>query len=616
MYRQKLFAVIAASLTLASSQAFTEDLVEDELIVTATRTSQSIDDSLASVTLISSEDIARLQPIDMLDLLSRTPGIDISRNGGRGSIGSLYLRGSNDGHTLVLIDGVRMGSATLGEASLEYLDPSQVERIEVVRGPRSSLYGSEALGGVIQVFTRKSGDDFKPTITLGYGSHNTFETAGGIGGTLGNTDIKLDVSHIEADGIDSQVFDGNTDADDDGYSNTTISASLLHNFDNGSDASLTYYTSFGEKEFDQGDTFSADPDSIPYTGFKVESFNAAYSIEINKLWRTGVEAGFSKDKNETLDDGTDDYNKFSTRRYQFGWQNDFQVSENYLLTLGYDYYQDKVTSTTAYGKNSRYNHALFGQLQGDVTDGINFAVGARGDKNEQFGSKTTYNIGLGFDLGDLHRLILSHGTAFKAPTFNALYWPADFFSAGNPSLIPEKSVNFDAEVRGNYDAFNWSLSVYHNEVTNLIEWAETAPWFWQPSNVAGATLKGAEFSLSTELLGWQCSSTYSVISPEDDENGNILARRARQTLVFDIDRNFEKLSVGLGFKAQDHRYDDAANTVRLGGYGLVNIHMRYIISNALSLKLKVDNLLDNNYQLSKNYQTDGATAMVSVTYRM
>lgn len=590
--------------------------VDQTILVTATRTAQSIDETLASVSVINSAEISRLQPYDLLHLLSLTPGVDVSRAGSKGSNASLYLRGTNAGHALVLVDGARVGSATLGTVSLQHINPAQIDRIEIVRGPRSSLYGSEALGGVIQIFTKKLDNNFKPVIKIGVGSDESYEYSAAIGGKVNATSVNVALSHSDTDGIDSQIFDGYTDSDNDAYRNTSAAVTLEHSWSNGANLALSYYKAKGENEHDQGDAWGANPEAAPFNAIETESQSASLSAPVTESWTSIVSLGRSLDRSKARDDNIVNTDEFVTVRDQAAWQNNIQLNDAYLLTLGYEYYEDVVSGSQTYAKDHRSNRALFTQLQGQLSEAVDIVVAHRRDDNEQFGYQTTYNVALGFDIDSAHRLIVSRGTAFKAPTFNDLYWPASAWTASNPDLLPEESDNWDIELRGNYDGLSLSLTAYKNEVDNLIEWAETAPWFWQPSNVSKAEIKGAEISLKTSLAGWDINSVASYVAPEEAATGNTLARRARKTLALQVDRGFGPLSVGADWKVQSHRYDETANTTRLAGYGSLDLRLGYQFSPTLKAQLKIENVFDQDYQLNADYHTEGTTALFSLSYSM
>ena len=614
----KQFLAVMLAVPIFTSELFAESQQKniESVIVTATRTASSIDETLAPVSVIDRKKIEQLQAFDFLELLALTPGIDVSRNGVRGANASVFMRGTNNGHTMVLLDGVRLGSATLGTVSLQHIDLAQVERVEIVRGPRSSLYGSEALGGVIQIFSREPEGQFKPTISFGYGTENTVESSFSVAGSLGENSVGLTISHLDTAGIDSHIFNGNTDGDDDAYRNSTAHLNFSRSFKTGTKLAVNYKKSVGQHEYDQGNSFFADPDASPFGEFEVVSSDVSLAVPVSDKWLSSLSLGRSTDENISRDDNLPKFEEFITHRNQAAWQNDFQLNDNYLVTVGFDYLEDEVGGTQIYSKDRRSNRAVFGQIQGKIPGKIDVTSGYRRDKNEQFGYKTTYNVAFGIDLNNSHRLIISRGTGFKAPTFNDLYWPESPWSAGNSDLLPEESVNTEVELRGRYDSFSWTLSAYQNNIKNLIAWAETSPGFWQPSNVNSAEISGSELSIATTLGEWSLDVAASYSKPEDELTDKLLARRAKKSIAVQLHREYNKLSFGLKIKSQSHRFDDSANTARLAGYSIVGLRFAYTFSQNITARLAIDNILGKDYQLSKDYETDAGSALVGVTYKM
>ena len=590
--------------------------VDDTLIVTATRTAMSIDDTLAPVSVITKAQIERLKPRDMLDLLSRVPGVDVSRNGGPGSNASLYLRGSNKNHVLVLIDGVRMGSATLGTVSLQHLETDQIERVEVVRGSRSSLYGSEAIGGVIQVFTKKSRSQTRPVISAEIGSESAKKISLAAGLANEDASVRLQLSREESDGIDSQIYDGNTDGDRDAYENDTVNLSADYRFADESTLAISFLQTEGENQYDQGDVWGANAEAAPFSTFKSRAVNVTYEKAVTTTWATRLTVGNALDQSEALDANLPAESLFETERDQFSWQNDVTLSSGYLVTLGYDYYDDEVSGTQEYSITSRDNQAVFVQLQSPVAKVVDYHLAVRQDDNEQFGTKSTYNLAVGWSIDENYRLILGQGTAFKAPTFNDLYWPSSPWSAGNPALKPEESDSIDLELRANFSAFNLSFNLYQNEIKNLIAWAETSPGFWQPSNVSDAKIQGAELSFSTALSGWNVSGALSYTDPKNEATGTTLARRANRSVVVDLDRSWGVLQLGFTVSGQSARFDDVANNDKLGGYGVLDVRVAYDLSEVLDMNLKVENIFDKDYQTAIDYHTPGRTFSLGFSYAL
>ncbi len=599
----------------------------ETVLVTATRTEETVAKTLAPATVYTKEDIEQLQATSVTELLQRIPGASINTNGGAGSVASVFLRGTNSSHTLFLIDGQRINSATLGSSPLESLDVNQIERIEVVRGPRSSLYGADAIGGVIQIFTKQGGEaGLHPKISYGFGNHGTQQTTISVNGAQDGFRGSFSSSHYDTDGIDALIDDNGTNFDNDAYRNTSTSASVGYRFDNGPDISLSHYKSNSENEYDNGFL----PNTRPYSrsGLETTSFKWEQPV-ISDLWKSTVQLGETRNTSEDFDDlDRRTFSKFNTRRESASWQNDFTFKTgavSHVLTGGVDYYNDEVNSTSPFtdatGKpvKERDNLGTFVQEQMDVGK-HQLVLGLRNDDNEQYNNNATGNVSYGYALRDDLRVIASYGTAFKAPTFNDLFWPITPWSAGNPNLKPEESVNYEIGLKGTPTWGTWAVNVFENNVDQLIEWAEVPPgsWFYTPSNVDKAEIQGVEFEVATTIQEWNVAFNTSYIDARYDGKGadhaNQLINRPRQNMNLDISRNFGAYEFGTEFIAQSHRYSDRSNTIDEGGYGLVNMRAAYNLSKEVKLQLKLTNVLDKQYQLNDRYNTEGFGYMATVIY--
>lgn len=589
----------------------------DELVVTATRTPVAMADSLASVTALSRSDLEALQPLDLVDVFRQVPSLDISRSGGPGSATSLYTRGTASGHTLILVDGQRVSSATLGSANFQFLNPDQIERIEVVRGARSSLYGSEAIGGVIQVFTRDGSASEGSYLTTLTGSNAMYRLALGSSGNSGKWRYGVHASYLETEGIDNLVLDTGFNKDRDGYRNKSISASTGYRFDNGADFSLRYLESNNRNEHDS----ASNPSEKPYSEGIVQNINVRGRLPLTDVWTTELSLGISTDDSDNFDSVTGlNQGDFRTERQQFFWQNDLVVADSQLLTLGYDYYEDDVASNSndyldrmGTPVHSRNNKALFGQYQASWRQ-MDVVLGLREDDNQEFGDHTTGNVALGFQLSGAHKLVASWSEGFKAPTFNDLYWPAGPFSAGNPDLEPESSENQELSLRGDYDNWNWSIAYFENDVENLIDWAPGADLVWRPYNVSDAEILGAELAVGGDLAGWNVDVAYSYVEPRDSGTDKLLIKRSRDNLTLNASREFDALTLGLSVKSQGKRYTNTTNTESLGGYAIFDLRIGYRLSRQLETSFKMDNLFDRDYQLNKGYNQGGREWQLGLTY--
>lgn len=581
-----------------SVPAFAEE--QSPIIVTATRTAQTADESLASVTIITREDIEKKQAIDLRDVLSSIAGIDISNSGGFGKATSLYMRGTNTGHTLVLIDGIQIGSATLGQVSYQDIPVELIERIEVVRGPRASLYGSEAIGGVIQIFTRRPTNTTEMYFSAGIGNDQTHKLAAGISGSLDKTSYSLNFSGFETDGINAKL-DNNPDKD--GYERKSANLLVKQQLNKTDYIEVSFLAVDGKNKYDG--QFDASGSTTDYAA---EFYQDAYGLKgvfnARADWQVTLNANQSQDKSDELKDGAVT-SKINTRRKSFLWQNDFTLNKENIFTFGTEKQDTSISGTSDYAKKSRTNEALF--IQNNWSDDVNsLLVSLRGDDNESFGNHTTGNIAWGYNFGYDALLTLSAGTAFKAPSFNDLYWPASAFSQGNLNVVPEESESFEVGLRQK----NIGINFYKTKITNLIDW-DNATGIWMPSNVDNAVIRGIEFQLSLLLSGWDTQLQLSLLDPRDVSTGKILDNRSRESLRIDFNKDFGKYALGSTVQAQSTRY----GSTKIPGYALVDLKASFKINKKWTLRGKIGNVLNKDYEVNSSYNTRERNAFISVNYR-
>ncbi|WP_193075306.1 TonB-dependent vitamin B12 receptor [Pseudomonas sp. FME51] len=595
---------LAAALMASACFSHAEPLSLDNQTVTATRTGQSLGANLGAVTRLDQRAIQRLQPTDILDLLRRTPSLSIVNNGGAGKSSTVGIRGSSSDHVLVLIDGVRIGSVTSGSAALHNLPIEQIERIEIVRGPRSSLYGSEAIGGVIQIFTKRgTGGDPKPWMSLTAGSRNHHEGSAGISGGIGRGWYSAAVTSLSTRGIDARP--GRGDPDNDGYRELSGNLRAGYRFDNGLELEGHVLESHSHNDFDSG--YEANNDSK----LKTHSLNARFSPL--EPWRVTLQAARSEDKNDTFN-GSVFNSRFDTRRDSLGWQNDIELGTDHLLTLGFDHLTDEVSSSTSYSEDRRINNGYYAQYLGQ--QGVHeWQLSLRHDDNEQFGRYNTGNIAYGLSVTDSLQWVASYGTAFKAPTFNQLYYPG----FGNPAIKEETSRNIETGLRGEHDWGNWSVNLFRNEVDDLISSVNLGGGIYLSENVDKAVIKGVEFEIASHWLGWDWRSNLTLQDPANRSaragQGDLLRRRAEQMFNLDVDRRFGRVGVGANVHAEGRRWDNASNTTDLHGYNTVDLRAEYWFSHAWRLQARISNLFDTDYETAASYQQPGRAGYLTVRYQ-
>lgn len=628
--RSALYLGAVTSLTAGPAFADNPDdpiTVGEPIVVTATRTAQTIDDTLASVTVITREEIERRQAASVLEVLRGVAGLGIASNGGLGKISSVFLRGTNSDHVLVLIDGMRVASATAGTAAFEDFPIDQIERVEVVRGPRASLYGSEAIGGVIQIFTRKGGGALKPSFSAGGGSHGTYKISGGVSGGGKRGWFNLSASYLDTQGFNA--CDGfpfppgggcfTSEPDDDGYRNTAGNARAGYRFQNGLEIEGHLLHAEGHNEFDRADNppffdqefFQNFSDTVQ----QVVGGKLRFSPLAN--WDVTILGGRSLNELDSINNPSST-GVFDTERHSASLQNDISLGENHLVSLGFDYYNDLVDSTEDFALTSRDNKAGFGQYQG-AFGSLDWVLGVRQDENEQFGGATTGNVALGYGFENRLRLTAAWGRAFKAPSFNDLFFPG----FGNPNLEPEESESVEFGASGDQFGIKWSLNGYYTDADDLItpvfDLARCAPpFFFCGQNIGEARILGLEAIASTTLLGWDIAANVSWLDPEnrgEDENkGNLLPRRAQQMFRLDLDRDFGRLLVGATVYGEGRRFDDVQNRNRLGGYLTVDLRAGIELHKHWILEARLSNLLDKDYETARFFNQDDRNFFLTLRY--
>ena len=611
------------SLGLALPTFAAENISLDDVVVTATRTPQPREALIADVSVIAAEEIKRGGQTTLVELLQQQPGVEIDNSGGTGKVSSIFLRGTNSGHVVVLIDGIRIQSATVGTTTFENLPASQIDRIEILRGPASSLYGQDAIGGVIQIFTKKGIEGFKPYASLGFGSYDTKTGEAGVRGKVNDTSFALNLSASDIGGFSAvNSRDDNID-DNDAYRNLSVSFNLSQKLAEGHEIGLQFFNSDGTSRYDNFFNFSNFSSKL-----KLQQQTAALYAKNQWLdfWKSTLRVGFSKDKLKNYDQSFfPGFSRFDTEQTQINWQNDFTLPIG-SLTLMYDRLEDEVKSSNVFTTNSRTNEGYVASYLANI-GAHSLHTSLREDHNSQFGSNLTGGIGYGFSFNEQWRASASYGSAFKAPTFNDLYYPfTDFgfgFSyAGNPNLKPEKSDNIEASLKFQDSDSLASVTIYQNKVRDLI--ASNGLPAGTQINLRKVTIEGLSLSASQQLGNFELNGSADIQSPRDDTTDNLLARRANRHGKVNLAYTWQDWRWGAEVVASSSRYNDPANEFKLGGYALINFTGQYKVNDDWSILARANNVLDKDYALSSikssfgptdpDYNTPGANLFVSVRW--
>ena len=577
----------------------------DTVVVTADRKARSVDDTLVPVSVLTRKDIERYQASSVQELLTHIGGVSISNNGGAGQLTGVRLRGANSNQTLVLLDGIKINMASAGLASFEHLPIDNIERIEVVHGSRSSLYGSEAIGGVIQIFTRKGKTGFHPEVSIQAGSHNRYKLNTNLNGGNGTTWYNLNVGKEQTDGFNACNPSKGcfvNEPDKDGYQRQTASLRAGHKVTQQTDAELLVSQTSGDVQYD-GATNQA------YTVQQISSIKIKHSFKDRAVISAQLGQATDKATNHTASGAIS--GRYDNRRHTANLQADVQTSPNGNLTLGLEQQTDKLSSDLAYSRTSRDNKAAFASYQHQLGQN-KFDIAARHDHNEQFGSKNTGSISLGHEFNNGLRATASYATAFKAPTFNDLYYPSSAYYQPNPNLHPENARNVELGLSGKLAKGQWSVNAFQNRIDDLIVYD-----FPTMKNLDKAQIKGIESSVSTQVAGLKVQGNLTLQQPENRTgtlNGKQLSYRPKQLASVDVDKSVGKWTVGATVRGESKRYTNAANTDILAGYGTVDLRASYALNKDWTVGAKLANVLDKDYQTNKGYNQDGINGLITLKY--
>jgi len=592
----------------------------EPVVVTATRQAMKASDVLSDVTTISSEEIRNAGAVSLAELLGRQPGIEFTQNGGPGASASVFIRGSNSNHVLLLVDGVRLGTVTTGTATWEFIPLELIDHIEIVRGPVSSLYGSDAIGGVVQIFTKRGEGPARIFFEVGLGSQNTSVATAGVSGGQEGWRYSFTVSDKKSDSINATTARTSTaanpayNADLDGFQTTSSSGGVSYSPATGQEYGINYLYSDGVSKYDN----SFPTPSLNFNQQQnISSLSFYGRHRLTDIWGMTLRVGQSQDDSRNLNNGVLS-TSFKTVQTQYQFQNDIRLPLGMAL-LALERVDQQVVSTNAYSLKERaINSALAGWTGsfGSHRLQTNF----RQDHNTQFGVQSTGVLGYGFQWSSNWRSSVSWGTAFKTPTFNDLYYPTDGDgSVGNPSLKPENSSSREASVHYETDAQRSSATYYQNEVTNLIQWVPIDPTFattfgYAPSNVSNAKLSGWTFAHKQELGHYQVVGSLDLQDPNDQTLNKTLIYRAREIAKLGLSRNMGNLNIGGELQSNAKRYADTANTIELGGYTLMNLRAQYKLNKEWSVFARANNIFDKKYVLVDGYATPGSNLFAGFRY--
>ena len=714
-------ALLASALVapVAHAQQPNDDENElEEIVVSATRIPTPLADTLPTTAIITAEDIERIKPQDFGELLKLTSGIGFRDSGGRGSVGGLFVRGTNTSQSLILIDGIRTSSATNGATAIQRIPLESIERIEIIKGPMSGVYGADAIGGVIQIFTKayqEEGTFANVSTTSGSNQLRKHYARSGFGDE--KFSVSASLSKESTIGIDRTAFKGEEDdrgefksggnEDRDGFEQSSGNFSLSLYPQDDLVLKIGHMQSSATIEYDNTSTFQskypcegdqkfspigpvdceAPPKHIVKKVCFVKAIKGDYRRDVctssvlkatnelslteaqiedrdwatedltveyyatdsssnriylgegwhnrTKLNTTSIQFDYDHAENFKLsgnfgvteDSLTNnaprswaDGNYFRTKKTDYSVQADLLLTTQNQVTFGVDYQKDEVDTKNPFDETKRTNKGVFALWQHQRSHSST-VLNARYDRNSSYGSISNYGLQQSFDLNDEYKLIISHGTAFRAPTFNDLYYPNDGFGVGNPDVEPEESKSFEISLRASLDEVNWQINAYQTKVNNLIDWAPSPNGLWQPSNIKNSTLQGVEIELSREWDDYIFGASLDYLDAKDDKSGKFLPDRARASGSIELGRQIDKFYVEADAYFEHARFEKLTGfSGFLPGYTLWGMSANYNYQDRLLISGRIDNLFDKQYvtnlATSDNaYQNEGRTAQISVEYK-
>jgi vitamin B12 transporter len=579
------------------------------MVVTANRLVEPVSDSLAAVRVITERDLAGSAALSLGEVLRQFAGVEVASTGGLGQITSVFMRGANPNHTLVLVDGQRLQSATAGTTAFENIPVGQIARIEVVPGPVSGLYGSDAIGGVIQIFTKGASSAPVTEVAVGLGSYQTGRLQASTRRRSGAFDYSLSLGYLGSESYNATSPDipfGLFNPDRDPYRNRNASARLAWRYLEGHSLGLNYLQSVSATHFDNGPA----SDDVGYQS--LSQFGLTSIDQFTPAWNSEARVGIARDSYRS-----DAFGTTESLQRQASWQNTVRLEGVGRMLVGADYLAEQVGGDTVFSRTARATRAGFVGYAGDLGP-AGLRANLRRADNAQFGSVTTGSLAAGYRLAPELKLRASYGTGFHAPTFNDLYasYPPYFYS--NPLLRPERSRNRELGADLDLAGHHLGISLFDNRIRDLIQIADDPehPFASTVRNVDSARIRGVELSYvgARDRTRWEARATFQ--DPVDDATRLRLSRRATRFGSARLSQPWLGCDWSAELLAFGPRFDSAneAPATRLGGYGLINLVLARAIDTDWRAELRWNNLTAHHYVLVQGYNVPGSSVFGSLTW--
>ncbi|MBE3671353.1 ligand-gated channel [Vibrio navarrensis] len=616
MNKSLLAISVASLLTPISYLQAKEVQVNDTVVVTANRFKQIDGAVLAQTVTVTKEDIKRLQANSLFDVFRTLPSVEVAQYGGRGQSASIYVRGGSSSQVLVLVDGVRMPRAIMGGIDFNQFPINSIERIDYIRGARASIYGSEAISGVINIITRAPINDDSGRVSAGYGSNNhkkgTFVLSRPVGE---GKHFKGVLGYEKTDGFNVKPQPGLNDGDEHGFETLNLKLGYQQNFSDNLSGYVGMSAYNNEYDYDNSSIWSGHEKK---TG-KVEYVGTDLSLEYNKdVYSSELKLAYGQQDNY---DHKSDQNKttgdhVAIEQFNAIWLNSYSVNEELSIGGGLDFRTEKLAkgyiAANSWGpakdydpeKNPRTNFGVSAIAQ-YVYDVWTLEASVRNDDNNQFGNNTTWQTAAGWSFYEGYELTLSHGTAFRAPSFVDLYYPGYEM----PNLKPEESENTELSLSGVVSMVDWTVTGYYNQIENMLIWKGSGM-----QNVGEAEIKGVELEVKfdTDIVSHEFYLDYKDPVDKSGAKDTQLAYRSKRGAKWNAYATFDQWTLGSQYLYQGERFN---GSTRLPSYSLWNFTASYAVNQNWDINAKLSNAFDKNYEMYTGYATPGRQYFVSADYR-
>ncbi len=575
------------------------------VVITASRSEQRVQDALPATTLITAADIERAQGSDLPTLLRQVTGVEIAQNGGQGTVASAFLRGGASRHTLVLIDGMAVNNLSFGTASLEHLTLANVERIEIVRGNVSALYGSAALGGVIQIFTKEATGAPKLGVTVQAGSRGLRQLdASGTVKLASGTRLSATVQELHDGGlnaIDQSKLPG-TNPDTDGYKRRAVSFGVSQDI-GAATVGLRLRDAHGTTQYDSGFGPATQADESKFT-----ERGAALDVTLKATQNLTVKAAVTSSANK-LDAQVTAFPYFVNSKSQGASIGaDWQLDKAQRVTAGLEQTKQTIASDTVYVQDARKQSSIRLGYQADLAQ-HQLQLNLRHDKYSDFGSVSTYFGGYAYRISDAWRINVSASTGFNAPTFNDLYYPF----GGNPLLKPERLKSREIGLQYAQTGQELRALYFANRYTDLINYDAN----FTSVNIDQAKNNGVEVSYRGRFGNTSVSAGATSQNPVDSTTGQRLLRRAKTLANVGISQDMGALNVSGNLRYSGARDDrSAGKTVSLPSYSVLDLNASYAINKSFKAFGRVDNVLNKSYETVYGYRQAPRGVFAGVNWTM